>query len=105
MDENAKKMLKLLNPEVFKTNLLLSSIFIAYFENSIDYIIDQPKSFFCNEFDSEKGEIIDPEYKSKVLNLDKKPINASLLWFKEQGARLNSFLIEKKGDIINDFIL
>ncbi|MGE0021226.1 MAG: hypothetical protein AB7S72_16250 [Draconibacterium sp.] len=86
MDENAKKMLELLNPEVFKTNLLLSSIFIAYFENSIDYIIDQPKSFFCNGFDSEKGEIIDPDYKSKVLNLDKKPINASLLWFKEQGA-------------------
>ena len=46
MNENAKKMLELLNPEIFKTNLILSSIFIAYFENSTDYIIDQPRSFF-----------------------------------------------------------
>lgn len=86
MNENAKKMLELLNPEIFKTNLILSSIFIAYFENSTDYIIDQPRSFFCNGFDIEKGDIIDPEYKIKVLSLDKKPINASLLWFKELGA-------------------
>lgn len=86
MNENAKKMMELLNPEVFKSNLILSSTFIAYFENSTDYIIDQPRSFFCNAYDYEKGDIIDPEYKKKVLSLDKKPINASLLWFKEQGA-------------------
>lgn len=86
MNENAAKKIELLNPEVFKTNLILSSIFIAYFENSTDFFIDQPRSFFCNGFDSEKGDIIGPEYKTEVLKLDKKPINASLLWFKKQGA-------------------
>lgn len=86
VNENTKKMLELLNPETFKSNLILSSIFIAYFENSTDYIIDQPRTFYLNGFDSEKGDIIDPNYKTEVLNLDKKPINASLLWFKNNGA-------------------
>ena len=80
-----EKMLDLLNPEVFKSNLILSSLFIAYFENTADYIIDQPRSFFCDGFDSEKGDFISPDYKSKVLNLDKKPINASLKWFQSNG--------------------
>lgn len=86
MKQNTQKMLELLNPEIFKTNLILSSIFIAYFENSIDYILDQPRTFFWNGYDSEKGDIIDTEYKNKVLNLDKHPIKASLLWFEQNGA-------------------
>ncbi len=86
MKDHVSKLLELWNPETFKSNLILSSIFIAYFENSTDYIIDQPKTFFTNCYDSEKGEIVSSEYKSKVLNLDKKPINASLQWFKQQGA-------------------
>jgi hypothetical protein len=87
MTDQHNKIIELLNPEVFKSNLLVCSIFIAYFENTVDYIIDQPRSFFTNDYDSEKGEITDPEYKTKVLNLDKKnPVNASLLWFKDLGA-------------------
>ncbi|WP_321344492.1 hypothetical protein [uncultured Draconibacterium sp.] len=81
------KIIELLNPEVFKSHLMLSSVFIAYFENTVDYIIDQPKSFFTNCYDSEKGEITSPDYKTKVLSLDKKnPVNASLLWFKDFNA-------------------
>lgn len=81
-----EKILDLLNPEVFKTNLILSSLFIAYFENSTDYIIDQPRNFFCDGYDSEKGDLINPKYKSNVLSLDKRPINASLKWFQSQNA-------------------
>jgi hypothetical protein len=81
-----KKILDLLNPKVFKSNLILSSLFIAYFENTTDFIIDQPRSFFCHGFDSDKGELISTDYKSKVLDLDKKPINASLKWFQSNGA-------------------
>lgn len=80
-----EKLLYLLNPEVFKSNLLLGSLFIAYFENTTDYIIDQPRTLFCNGFDPEKGDLISDDYKSKVLNLDKKPINASLKWFQSNG--------------------
>jgi len=88
-----EKLLDLLNPEVFKTNLLFTSLFIAYFENTTDYIIDQPRSFFINGFDPEKGDLISPDYKTNVLSLDKKPINASLKWFQSLDA-INSTDIE-----------
>lgn len=76
-----EKTLHLLNPDIFKTSLQFSSLFIAYFENTTDYIIDQPRSFFTIGSNSEKGDLISPDYKTKVLSLDKKPINASLKWF------------------------
>lgn len=81
--ENLKKMSELLNPDVFKSNLILTSVFIAYFENTQDFIIDQPRNFFSYEYDSEKGFIISDDYKNKVLSLSpKNPLNASLFWFK-----------------------
>lgn len=85
MNKNTKKMIELLNPEVFKTSLLLTSVFIAYFENSTDYFIEQPRIFYWEGFDKD-GDIISPQYKTQVLKLDNKPINASLIWFKQQGA-------------------
>ncbi|AYN00102.1 hypothetical protein [Chryseobacterium sp. 3008163] len=82
-NENLKKISELLKPEIFKSNLMLISVFIAYFENTCDYIIDQPKTFFSDHYDSEKGFVPTSEYKTNVLDLDpKNPINASLLWFK-----------------------
>ncbi len=77
---------ELFHPEVFKTNLILSSIFIAYFENTTDYLIEQPRTLFTNGFTKEKGDIIDEKYKTDVLALHKKSITASLLWFKNQEA-------------------
>jgi len=83
-NESLQKITELLKPETFKSNLIFTSIFIAYFENTADYIIDQPKNFFSDCFNSERGFIVSPEYKIEVLDLaPKKPINASLLWFKK----------------------
>ena len=45
MNNKIKKLSELLRPEVFKNNLILSSIYIAYFENTLDWIIEIPKSF------------------------------------------------------------
>lgn len=87
MTDKNNKIIELLNPEVFKANLILCSLFIAYFENTIDYFIDQPKGFFTYGYDIDKGEITDSGYKTKVLSLDaKNPVNASLLWLKNLGA-------------------
>lgn len=86
MNEKLKKISELLNPEVFKSNLILSSVFIAYFESTTDFIIDTPKDFFSDSFDSERGFIPNEDYKTKVLDLDKKPLNASLQWFKNLNA-------------------
>lgn len=83
MNDKIEKLSELLKPEAFKNNLILCSVFIAYFENTLDFIIDTPKNFFSDTFDTEKGFIPSSDYKIKVLNLDKKPLNASLLWFKE----------------------
>ena len=83
MNNKIKKLSELLRPEVFKNNLILSSIYIAYFENTLDWIIEIPKSFFSDTFDSEKGFIPSSEYKTRVLSLDKNLLNASILWFKE----------------------
>lgn len=83
-NENLRKISELLNPEVFKSNLILASIYIAYFENTIDYIIDQPRTFFSDSCTSEKGFIPSPDYKQKVLNLaPNNPLKASLYWFKD----------------------
>ncbi|MGV0827737.1 hypothetical protein ACTS9C_02430 [Empedobacter brevis] len=83
-NENLRKITELLNPEVFKSNLILASLYIAYFENTIDYIIDQPRTFFSDTYTSKKGFIPNSDYKQKVLNLaPKNPLKASLIWFKD----------------------
>ena len=86
MNDKIEKLSELLKPEVFKNNLILCSLYIAYFENTIDFIIDTPKDFFSDTFDTQKGFIPSSDVKTKVLKLDKKPLNASLLWFKELNA-------------------
>lgn len=83
MNDVSKKWEQFLNPEILKSNLILVSLFIAFFESLKDYLVEQPKSFFSVGFSSEEGEIISPEYKEKVLSFDRKNVvNASLLWFK-----------------------
>ena len=85
MNDKIEKLSELLKPEVFKNNLILCSLYIAYFENTIDFIIDTPKDFFSDTFDTQRI-YSSSDVKTKVLKLDKKPLNASLLWFKELNA-------------------
>lgn len=87
MNENFKKLLNFVNPENLKGNLICCSLYIAFFETTKDYIIEQPKSFFSIGFSSESGEIVGPNYKEKVLSLDTKSVlKASLLWFEQNEA-------------------
>ena len=84
--ENLDKWIDFVNPQKLKDNMIVNSLYIANFEALNDYIVDQPKSFFETGFD-ENGTIVDPDYKEKVLDKDKKnPVTASLLWWKEQEA-------------------
>jgi len=41
---------KFLNPDVLRQNLILASIYIAYFEILKDSIVDRPKEFFATEW-------------------------------------------------------
>ncbi len=70
-----------LNPDVVRPHLIMTSIYIFAYEILRDSIVGRIRDFFCNGF-NEKGDIIDPEYQTKVLGLNKSPVYASLEWLK-----------------------
>ncbi|MDD3925882.1 MAG: hypothetical protein PHT33_04420 [bacterium] len=76
---------KFLHPGTLRGNLLTISLFIAAFEMFKDTIIENPKMFFCEEFDSD-GFVESKTYKAEVPSRHKDRCYASLLWFKEMGA-------------------
>ncbi len=75
---------KFLNPESLKGNLIAASLFLAAYETLKSSIIEQIRRFFKNGFD-QNGLIVDADYQTKVLSLDKSALRASLLWLKEHG--------------------
>ena len=91
--ENAiKGWEKLLNPQLLKTNLMFVSAYLAAYEMlKNNCLVERTRSFFTNGFD-EKGWNVSPDYQTKVLALDKSPMKASALWFKELGALTNDDL-------------
>lgn len=74
-----------LNPDVVRPHLIRTSIYIFAYEILRDSIVGRIRDFFCNGF-NEKGDIIDPKYKTKVLGLNKSPVYASLEWLKSMNA-------------------
>lgn len=62
-----------LHPETLKTNIITASIFSMAFEMLKSSIIEKIKSFFTNGFD-ENGLIVSPEYREKVLRLNRSPL-------------------------------
>jgi hypothetical protein len=76
---------RFLDPEVLRPNLMLASIYIATYEILKDSIIGRLRDFFVIGFD-ETGELIDPDYKTEVLDKNKSPLYASLEWLKDSEA-------------------
>jgi hypothetical protein len=73
---------KFLNPEVLRSNLIATSIFLAAYEMLRASVIERIRSFFIGGF--EEGEwIVSDDYRAKCLSLDKSPLRASLLWLKQ----------------------
>jgi len=72
---------RFLNPEILRTNLIVASLFITAFEMLKDSIIGRIRDFFTGGFD-ENGWIVNDNYKTKVLSLNKSPLYASLEWLK-----------------------
>lgn len=68
-----------LHPETLKTNIITASIFSMAFEMLKSSIIKKIEGFFTNGFD-ENGIIVSPEYKEKVISLNRSPLYASLKW-------------------------
>jgi len=86
MDEKVKASWeRALNPETLKTNIITASIFSMAFEMLKSSIIEKIEGFFTNGFD-ENGMIVSPEYKEKVLSLNRSPLYASLKWLQDMHA-------------------
>jgi hypothetical protein len=83
MDEKVKASWeRALHPETLKTNIITASIFSMAFEMLKSSIIEKIEGFFTNGFD-ENGMIVSPEYKEKVLSLNRSPLYASLKWLQD----------------------
>ena len=93
MNNSQKKALEMLEnvmtAETLQMTVSFASLFVLVFECFKDMIIDRPKSFYClstMEFREDKVVYRETEkYKNKVRRLAKKPFDASLRWFANQG--------------------
>ncbi|KJZ61742.1 hypothetical protein VD17_28225 [Pseudomonas fluorescens] len=65
--------------------LISASLYITAYEMLKASIVDRLKDFFCIGF-TEDGITTSPDYKRKVLALNKSPIYASLVWLKDAEA-------------------
>ena len=119
LQENQDKALKMfeniLNKETLQTNILVVALFVLFFEQLKDFIIDRPLVFYC--FDSceiKDGKVVYKEndtYKQKVRNFDPKKIfHASVQWFQERNAlsqeeALTIFKAEqRRNDFVHEFL-
>lgn len=78
--------LKFLNPESLKKNLFRAAIYISCWEMLKESIVDQPRDFFTHEWLNTGEGIPGPNYSAKVLSLDRDPLIASAMWFRDQKA-------------------
>lgn len=93
MNNSQKKALEMLEnvmtAETLQMTVSFASLFVLVFECFKDMVIDRPKSFYClstMEFREDKVVYHETEkYKSEVRRLAKKPFEASLRWFANQG--------------------
>lgn len=86
MDEKVRASWeRTLHPETLKTNIITASIFSMAFEMLKSSIVEKIEGFFTNGFD-QNGLIVSPEYKEKVLSLNRSPLYASLAWLQDMQA-------------------
>lgn len=74
----------LLDEKTLKQNIQFASLFILNYECLKDFIVNQIRDFYCDNYVFNEGEIMTKEskkYKREVRSLDKQIDNASLKWF------------------------
>lgn len=92
MDEKIKASWeRALHPETLRANIITASIFSMAFEMLKSSIIEKIEGFFTNGFD-ESGANVCPEYKEKVLSINKSRLYASLKWLQSMKAIDDKYL-------------
>lgn len=81
----SENWLKFLDPESLKMSLIQTSMYLTCWEFLKQSLIEKPRDFFAHEWRDMEA-IPGPGYISKVLSLDKDPLIASMLWFREHAA-------------------
>jgi len=84
---------RFLNPEILRTNLIAASLFITAFEMLKDSIIERICEFFTDGF-NENAWIVNENYKTKVLSLNKSSLYASLEWLKSMNVIDDADVVE-----------
>ncbi|MBU0490964.1 MAG: hypothetical protein KKA73_09705 [Chloroflexi bacterium] len=75
---------KFLNPDVIKSNLILSSLYLAAYELLKDAIVDNIRDFFSFEYKNGRA-IPDEQYKDEVVRVHKDLLYASCSWLQRNG--------------------
>lgn len=83
MDEKVKASWeRVLHPETLKKNIITASIFSMAFEMLKSSIIEKIEGFFTNGV-ADNEMLVSPEYKEKVLTLNRSSLYASLKWLQD----------------------
>ncbi|MEL6885320.1 MAG: hypothetical protein AAFP87_12485 [Pseudomonadota bacterium] len=76
-----------LNPDVVRTRLLRTGLFLVAHEMLLSAIKDRTHDFYSNTWTSNDGWKPSPAYREKVLSLDPKgkndPLRASVVWLRQ----------------------
>lgn len=83
--DSVRAWTKFLNPDELRTNLIVSSLFLAAFETLESCVVDQVREFYANGF-GPNGLTLSPEYESRVLSRHKSPFRSSMLWLLDSDA-------------------
>jgi hypothetical protein len=76
---------QVLNPDILRTNLVLASLYLAYFEILKDVIVSRLKLYIAPGW-PEDGALVSEEYRREGLVRNPSAVYASLSWLQEAGA-------------------
>jgi hypothetical protein len=89
---------KFLSPEAIKSNLVLSSLYLAAYEILKSAIVDNVRDFFALDYDADGKPVLDKQYRDEVSRLHRDLLQASCLWLEKAGA-ITSDEVEQIGRI------
>lgn len=84
-DRVRKDWQKLMTPELLRTNLIRSSVYLTAYELLLQSLVEGPLGFFADDFTAEGEPITGAAYREHVLSLGKHKYEASARWFQGWG--------------------
>jgi len=89
-----------MTPGLLRATLIRSSVYLTAYELLLQALIEQPLSFFADDFTAEGVPLISSAYREHVLSMGKHQYEASARWFQSLGVLTDSDferLVEVRG--------